>query len=259
MLDGTSDTKDGRGLDGATVATSVTPRDLLIARVLTFGSVALAFPLSGLAVFTGGVDRQVAADVLSVVYSVGLVLALSTSYWPLPGLRSWSREARAESLVVAYLVMSYVTHLSWELGWLVLHDAIAASPTEAWAYVWWAYIDGGDIRYANVEPLLLAMETLSVTNGIVGATAMIRWLRSGRTDRTAVLLLAATATVHLYSATLYYLSEILAGFPSVRTTSVIATYFKFALANAPWVVVPFVVLAWARRKLVPTESDSRGT
>jgi hypothetical protein len=241
--------------EGAARSERVTPRDLVLARVLTFGTVATAFPVSALAVFALGVDRQQAADVLAVIYSVGLVLALSTSYWPLRGLSTWTREARVESLVVAYLVMSYVTHLSWELGWLVLHDAIAASPTAPWAYVWWAYIDGGDIRYANVEPLLLAMETLSVTNGIVGATAMTRWLRSGRTDRAAVLVLAGTAAVHLYSASLYYLSEIFSGFPSVRTTSFIATYFKFALANAPWVVVPFVVFAWARRTLAPRAGE----
>jgi hypothetical protein len=241
------------GAEGVARAPGSAPRDLVLARILTFGTVAAAFPLSALAVFVFGVDRQQAADVLAVVYSVGLVLALSTSYWPLRGVSAWTREARAESLVVAYLVMSYATHLSWELGWLVLHDAIARSPTAPWAYVWWAYIDGGDIRYANVEPLVLAMETLSVTNGVVGATAMIRWLRSSRTDRTAVLVLAGTAAVHLYSASLYYLTEIVAGFPSVRTTSFIATYFKFALANAPWVVVPFFVFAWARRTLAPRD------
>jgi hypothetical protein len=222
-------------------------RDLSTARALTFGPVALSFPLSAVAVFTFGVDRHLAADVLSVVYSVGLALALSTSFWPLPSLRAWSRAMRIESLVIAYLVMSYVTHLSWELGWLVLHDAIAAHPGAPWAYAWWAYIDGGDARYAHAEPLLLAMETLSVTNGIVGAITLVRWIRSGRTSIVAVLVLAGTAVVHLYSALLYYLVEIVGGLPSVNTSSIIATYFKFGLANAPWVVTPFFVFAWARR------------
>lgn len=221
-------------------------RDLVLARTFTFGTVALAFPLSAVAVFAFGVDRHGAADVLSVVYSVGLVLALTTSFWPLPSLRGWTRAMRVESLVIAYLVMSYVTHLSWELGWLLLHDAIAANPDAPWAYTWWAYIDGGDERYAHAAPLLLAMETLSVTNGLVGVIALTRWFRARRRDTTAVLVLAGTAVVHLYSASLYYLVELLGGLPSVNTSSVVATYFKFGLANAPWVVTPFFVFAWAR-------------
>lgn len=220
---------------------------------MTFGSVALAFPVSGVAVFAFGVDRQVAAGALSVVYSVGLALGLSTAFWPLPALRSWRAEQRVESFVVTFLAMSYLTHLTWELGWLAMHRAIAASPNAAWAYPWWAYIDGGDARYARCEPLLLAMESLSVTNGLVGSVALASWLRSGRKSRAAALAMTGTAVVHLYSASLYFLSELFAGLPSVDTTSFVAVWFKFVLANLTWVVAPFFVFVWARERLASVE------
>ncbi|MEN8183644.1 MAG: hypothetical protein ABFS46_14035 [Myxococcota bacterium] len=51
----------------------------------------------------------------------------------------------------------------------------AERPRAAWAYPWWAYIDGGDLRYASSSSTLLMMETLSVANGAVGATGLFLW------------------------------------------------------------------------------------
>jgi hypothetical protein len=64
-----------------------------------------------------------------------------------------------------------------------------------------------------------------------------------------VLVLAGTAVVHLYSASLYYLTEVLDGLPNVNTASFIGTYVKFWLANAPWIVVPWFVFGWAKSKV----------
>jgi hypothetical protein len=225
------------------------PIDLYLARAATLGPVVLAFPVATAAVFVFGADRDATADALSVVYSVGLFAAFTTSLWPLPSLAGWSRAERLDSAALLFMIVSYATHLSWELVWLVGHDAIAASRDAAWAYPWWAYIDGGDLRYAEASPTLLTMEVLSVANGCVGALGLWLWLRSGRTDRRGVLLCMATAVVHLYSTSLYYGSEILAGLPDVDTTSVLDTWIKFGLANAAWLVFPWFVLAWGLRSL----------
>ena len=223
--------------------------DLWIARVLTLGPVVLAFPVATAAVFAFGTDRNATADLLSVVYAFGLFAAFTTSLWPLPSLRAWSRAQRIESLALLFMIVSYATHLSWELVWLTFHETIAASRDAAWAYPWWAYIDGGDFRYAEASPTLVMMEVLSVTNGCVGALGLWLWLRSGREDRRGVLLCMATAVVHLYSTSLYFGSEILAGLPNVDTTSVLDSWVKFGLANAPWLVFPWFVLAWGVRNL----------
>jgi hypothetical protein len=127
---------------------------------------------------------------------------------------------------------------------------IAGARDSAWAYTWWAYIDGGDSRYATAPVELLAIETLSVINGLVGTTALVLWWRSGGSDRRAVLLVMATAIVHLYSASFYYLSEIFAGLPNVDTSSFTGTFIKFGLANAPWVTMPWLVLWWGQRQLL---------
>lgn len=91
---------------------------------------------------------------------------------------------------------------------------------------------------------LLAIEVLSVINGSVGIAGLFLWFRSQGRDTRAVLLFMATAIVHLYSTSFYYLSEIIAGCPNVDTTSFTGTWIKFGLANAPWVTMPWVVLWW---------------
>jgi hypothetical protein len=222
-------------------------RDLIAARVATLGPVALVFPIAALAVFGFGADRNFVADAVAVVYSFGLFAGFSTSLWPLPSLRSWTRFERIQSAALVFMVVSYVTHLSWELVWLLMHEAIAQSYDAAWAYPWWAYIDGGDARYAEAGATLLTMEVLSVTNGLVGTCGLWLWLRSDRKDLRGVLLCMATAVVHLYSASLYFGSEWLDGMPNVDTTSFLDTWIKFGLANAPWLVFPWFVLYWGQR------------
>jgi hypothetical protein len=224
-------------------------RDLLLARVLTLGPVVLAFPLGTLAVFRLGLGRDATADVIAWTYSVGLFAAFTTAAWPLPSLRGWDAERRARSAALLFLVVSYVTHLTWELGWLLLHERIAAARDLAWAYPWWAYIDGGDARYAQAPTELVTIEILSVANGIIGMTGLMLWLRSQGRDWRAVLLFMATAVVHLYSTSYSYLTEILAGLPNVDTSSFTDTWIKFGLANAPWLTMPWVVLWWGQRTL----------
>ncbi|MDX1510546.1 MAG: hypothetical protein R3249_04315 [Nitriliruptorales bacterium] len=231
-------------------AGDVAPRALNMTRALTLAPVILAFPIGTWLVFGLDADRDTVADGIAWVYSLGLFATFTVPFWPLPALRSWSPLRRVQSAVLVFLVVSCVTHLSWELGWLLLHERIADAADQPWAYIWWAYIDGGDARYLLAPTELVAVEILSVCNGLVGVTGLVRWVRSRGTDRTAILLFMATAVVHLYSASWYYLTEILAGLPNVDTTSLVDTWIKFGLANAPWVTMPWLVLWWGRRQLL---------
>lgn len=224
--------------------------DLWIARGLTLGPVALAFPIATWAVFGLETDRKATADILALIYSFGLFLGFTTSLWPLPSLRHWSVRDRIQSLCLLFLIVSSITHLSWELVWLIAHETIATSRDAAWAYPWWAYIDGGDLRYANATPTLLMMEVLSITNGLIGATGLVLWYRSKGQDVRATLLFMAMAVVHLYSTSLYYGGEIIAGLPNVDTSSFLDTWIKFGLANASWLVFPPVVLIWGTVRIL---------
>jgi hypothetical protein len=224
--------------------------DLWLARGVTLGPVALAFPVAAWVVFGLGADRNATADLLAVVYSFGLFLGFTTSLWPLPSLRQWTRHQRVQSLCLLFLIVSCITHLTWELVWLIAYDTIAVSRDAAWAYPWWAYIDGGDMRYASATPTLLMMEVLSVVNGLVCAMGLVLWYRSAGRDRRAILLFMAMAVVHLYSTSLYYGGEILAGLPNVDTSSFLDTWIKFGLANISWLVFPPCVLAWGSTLLL---------
>jgi len=231
------------------VSEQAVPRDLILARVVTLAPVLLAFPVGIVAVFQLGADRNATADGIAWAYSMGLFTAFSTAFWPLPGLRSWTLERRALSAGFLFLVVSYTTHLSWELGWLLLHERMPDLKDVPWAYVWWAYIDGGDFRYATAPAELLSIEVLSVLNGTLGFTGVALWVRSKGRDERAVLIFMATAVVHLYSASYYFLSEAIPGFPNVDTSSFTDLYIKFGLANAPWLTMPWVVLYWGQRVL----------
>jgi len=228
--------------------------DLRSAWTATFGSVALAFPAATFAVFALGTDRSTTADVLSVVYGLGLFLGCSAALWPLPSLRDWSWAQRVRAVSLAFMILSYITHLSWELTWVVLHQSIAQSRDAAWAYPWLAYIDGGDLRYLNPTGEFLMIEVLSVTNGTIGAAGLFLLFRSGFRDLRGVLLCMATAVVHLYSTSWYFGGEILSGLANVNTASFIDTWVKFGLVNAPWLVFPWFVLAWGTNQLLSDDN-----
>ena len=66
---------------------------------------------------------------------------------------------------------------------------------------------------------------------------------------TATLIFLAGAVVHLYSTSLYYGSELVAGLPNVDTDSVVGLFIKFGLANSPWLVMPVLVLVWGSARL----------
>lgn len=230
-------------------------RGLWAFRAALVGALVTSLPAAGVAVFVFDADRNDAGDSVSIVFFVALVLLLSTPFWPVG--RERSRSARVEEMVLLWCAVTFTVHLTWELGWLLLRDAIRAAPDEIWAYPWWAYIDGGDARYATNDSTLIAIESLSVLNGVVGVLALGLRRRLHPDDALPTLLLMATAVVHLYSATLYFATEALEHFPNVDTTSFVDLFIKFWLLNGLWLVVPLVVLRWGYASLRTREASAR--
>jgi hypothetical protein len=224
-------------------------RGLRIVQGVIIGVIALSLPAGAVAVFGFDAERGPTADAVSVVFFGALVALLSTPWWPVRSSRGRTTFDRVQSMCFVWFGLTYITHLTWELWWLVLHDRIVSSPDSPWAYVWWMYIDGGDARYAGSDPTLITQEILSVANGIVGLVGLILWWRSRGRSISATLLLMATAVVHLYSTAVYFGSELFDGFPNVDTSSVIDFWIKFWLLNGLWLVVPWVVLWWGARTI----------
>jgi hypothetical protein len=239
-----------RPVESLTTVPSVPPsRALRTCWVVAFGSLVLAFPLYTFLVFGAGAGRAPMADALAVQATLAYFVGIFAAALPWRSLRSWSRYERLQAVVLPFVVCSYATHLTWELGWLVLHKQIAAAHDSPWAYAWWAYIDGGDIRYLNPDPHFLMIEVLSVVNGCVGVTGLVLLRRSRFTDHRATLLIMSTAVTHTVLTWYYYGSEIIGGFPSVDTSSVLDLGVKFLLLNSPWLIAPWLVLAWGRQTL----------
>jgi hypothetical protein len=222
---------------------------LRVAQGAVVAVIAGALPVAAVARFGFDTDRGSTADVAGVVFFVAIVALLTTPWWPVPSQRGRTRFERIQSTCFLWFGVTYTTHLTWELWWLLLHDRIVASPDAPWAYAWWMYIDGGDGRYATADPTLVTQEILSVVNGIVGLTALWLWWRSKGRSPAAPLLFMATAVVHLYSTAVYFGSELFDGYPNVDTDSFVDFWIKFWLLNGLWLVVPWLVLYWGWRTL----------
>lgn len=235
--------------EATTAALTVEPtlppsRALRIIWIVAFGSLVVAFPLYVFLVFGTDADRGVMADAMVVQVTIGYFLGIFAANLPLPSLRDWTRYQRLQATVLPFVICSYLTHLTWELGWLILHEPIADAQDSPWAYAWWNYIDGGDLRYLNPEPQFLMMEVLSVINGCVGLAGLLLLKRSKFTDFRGTLLVMSTAVTHTVLTWYYYGSEIIGGMESTDTSSFMDFGMRFVLLNGPWLIAPWFVLAW---------------
>ena len=212
-------------------------------------SLALSLPAAALAVFALDSDRNMTGDAVTVVFLGAFVSLLSTPWWPATGQRGRPHFESLQGMVMIWFGITFTTHLTWELAWVLLHDPILASPDAIWSYPWWAYIDGGDARYASDSSQLITLESVTAIVGVLGFSAL--WLRhrSDGQNPTATLMLMATAVAHIYGTILYFGSEALDGFPNVDTTSFVDCVLKFWILNGIWLVMPWAVLYWGRRTL----------
>ncbi|MFT3899927.1 MAG: hypothetical protein QM728_06755 [Gordonia sp. (in: high G+C Gram-positive bacteria)] len=224
-------------------------RGLRTVWIVAFGSLALAFPIYTYLAFHSGFSRSGIANALVVQVTIAYYLGIFAAFLPIPSLRRWTRFQRLQGVVLAFMFCSYITHLTWELGWLLLHRAIPGARDAAWAYPWWTYIDGGDLRYVNPAPGFLTLEILSVINGCVGLTGLFLLFRSKFRDYRGTLLVMATAVEHTVTTWWYYGSEIIGGLKSVDTSSFMDFGVKFILLNGPWLIAPLLVLTWGYQML----------
>jgi hypothetical protein len=212
-------------------------------------SLALSLPAAALTVFAFDADRGAVGDAVTVVFVSVFVSLLSTPWWPTAEQRGRPRFESLQGMVMIWFGVTFTTHLTWELGWVLLRKSIIASPDAIWSYPWWAYIDGGDARYASHNVHLITLESLTVIVGVLGFSAL--WLRhrSNGQNPTATLMLMATAVAHLYGTFMYFGSETLDGFPNVDTTSFVDYVLKFWILNGIWLVMPWTVLYWGTQTL----------
>ena len=214
-----------------------------------------AFPLCSYAVFGLGADRAQTAGVLSCIYVAVMTSLFAAPWLPFPSLRGESSYRRLERMVYIWVIVYTLTVLLWQIPWILLHERIAAAGDELWAYTWWSYIDGGDMRYVEPNWLVFFIEGGADINGILSAIALLAWFRSGKKNVLSLYCLMFAAPLHIYPTLLYYTSEVVHGFPNVDTSSFINLYVKFVWSNAFWVILPFFVLVWGKQTLERTYRD----
>ena len=210
-----------------------------------FGS----FPVASYAVFEMGADRAATAAVLSCVYVAVMASLVAAPWLPFPALRSESTYRRLERMVYIWIIVFTLTALTWEIPWMLMHESIAGARDELWAYTWWAYIDGGDMRFINPDWMVFFIEGWGDTIGILSAIALYAWFKSGKTNPLPIYYFMFAAPLHICATMLYYVSEIAVGMPNVDTTNFINLWVKFGMTNSFWVILPFFVLVWGKQTL----------
>ena len=195
-----------------------------------------------------GVNKVVASNVTWACFNVAYIGILLLPWLNLREQEHLSRAQRLEKMCLAWLCLTVAPHLLVELPWVLFYHAIMAGKGQLWAYNWWSYADGGDMRYITRDVTLLAMETGASIIGIVGAIILLLWRRTRRFTDTQLLVLMALMVGDFYPTYLYYAVEIVRGFPSVG--SVTDLIVKFLGANIYWLIMPWVVFIWAGRQLI---------
>lgn len=208
----------------------------------------LAIPVCWAAGSLYGVDKGVASNAFWIVFSIVYASILALPWLMLRGQEHLTRAERLEKMCIVWICLTVGPHLAWELPWVVFYDAIMAGKGQLWAYAWWAYMDGGDMRYVTRDVYLLAMETGASIIGITGAIILYRRRLAGRFSNNQLLVLMALMVADFYPTYMYYVTEIHEGLPNV--SGVANLIVKFILANIFWLVMPWVVFVWAGKQLI---------
>ncbi|KAJ1824905.1 hypothetical protein GGH91_000210 [Coemansia sp. RSA 2671] len=145
---------------------------------------------------------------------------------------------RPDRLAAMWFVLCAALHCVYELYYL-LHFRTLVAAQDILASTWKEYAKS-DSRYLAQVPLVFALEaiTVTVTGPLCVAAAWGIWTQSLGVRHIAQL---CASVLHLYSVALYFGTEVAAPESSCRPEALY--YYGYFLAmNAPWVVVPLVLV-----------------
>ncbi len=203
----------------------------------------------GLGVHFFGLDITQQAYISFWVFDFAIWGMLLVPWMKLPALKHHTNLDRLrfmiEIWVWVYVLVAYVYEVPWVLGF----DEIAYAEEQLWAFQWWAYIHGGDIRYLYVELDVFFAEVWACTNAVIATFALYFWYKSGRTSTSAVFTLMFCAGMHIGPTVQYYFMEAYHGFPNVDVNNPNNFIAKFIISNSPWLLMPFVVFFWGTREI----------
>ncbi|QHS10070.1 emopamil-binding family protein [Sinimarinibacterium sp. NLF-5-8] len=191
-----------------------------------------------------GFDRVTMAYANFWAFDFTLIGMLIVPWLPLPSLHNHTRAQRLDLMVQVWVCTYVAIVFTWEIPWLLLYKHIAVAHDQFWAYQFWAYIDGGDIRYKDPDAQVLFAEFWTCLNGVGALFAIRAWFKSNKTSAAAVFYLMLAAVGHITTSAQYFLTETLTGFPNVDVTVASNFWAKFVFSNCSWMIMPFIVIVW---------------
>jgi hypothetical protein len=194
-----------------------------------------------------GVDKASASLVLWSVFVFVYFTILILPWLDLRDQEHFTTERRLERMCISWLYLTIAVHLAWELPWVVFFKAIMAGKGQMWAYAWWSYMEGGDMRYATRDVYVLTLETAASIIGVIGAYFLWQYHATRKFTSAQLMTIMILMIADFYATYVYFMSEIFGGFKNVG--SVGDLIIKFILANTLWTIMPFVVFVWAARQL----------
>lgn len=203
----------------------------------------------GVAHYVYGVDLEKMAYVSFWAFDFAVYGLLLTPWMRLPSLANYTNYQRLQFMIEIWVWLYILIALTYEIPWVFGYEDLAYAEDQVWAFPWWSYIEGGDIRYLYVEMHVLFAEAWACTNAAIAAVALWIWYKSKRTSTTAVYMLMFCAGMHIAPTVQYYSLEAFHGFPSVDVNNPNNFVAKFILSNSPWLIMPFFVFTWGTRAL----------
>lgn len=205
--------------------------------------------MGGLAVHFWDVDIKEMAYVSFWVFDLCLLGMYVVPWLKLPSLTNYTTHQRFTFMIEVWVWVYVLIALTYEVPWIFGYSQMAYAEDELWAYPWWSYIQGGDIRYLYVEKHVLFSEAWACTNAAVASVALYIWYKSGRSSTTAVYMLMFCAGMHIAPTVQYYSLEAFHNFPNVDTGNPHNFWGKFIFSNCSWLIMPFVVFTWGTKTL----------
>lgn len=200
-----------------------------------------------------GVDKALASNSFWTVFDIVYFSILALPWLNLKGQTQLTDAQRLEKMCITWICLIMIPHLTWEMPWVIFYHAIMAGKGQLWAYAWWAYMDGGDMRYVSRDVSLVAMESGASLVGLISAFLLYRRYVTGRFSNNQLLVLMALMVADFYPTVMYFYTEFYMGLPDVKGIAGLIT--KFIIANVFWLVMPWVVFIWAGRQLIQRQPE----
>ncbi|XP_021741792.1 probable 3-beta-hydroxysteroid-Delta(8),Delta(7)-isomerase [Chenopodium quinoa] len=197
----------------------------------------------------GFVPNFLSASEILGVFAVATVIVFSVS-WILPGL--FSKTTKLERLLICWFTITGLIHMVVEGYFAFSPDFYKDKNGFFLAEIWKEY-SRGDSRYASFDSAIVAVE--GVTAVIEGPACLLAAYAIATRKSYRYVLQLAVSLGQFYGLVIYYITAILEG--DHFSVSPLHYYAYYIGANAPWGIIPFLIIIRCWRKICESEGRSK--